>query len=299
MRLMRLDEWARALRPGLDDAALRFARQGFAWICLGDKVASFDDLAARYLALVSAGQCDVLFDGFGRVAACVSFAWLDLHAEQAALRHGFIRMPAAALCGGERPWIVDFVAFNGHVTGALDALRSAILPQADSVTYFRYKHGRRIAKMVGRAELAGRLRHVGPPPDAAAVVAAYPNFAHGARGMLHMAITLGKCMTLAHAAGGFAGLGPNEVQHRLWTPISLGQYHFHDDAGGTPAGLATWALLDDDGLARQPALHALPPETWNAGTVRCVTDILAAPHRRADIEAEYAGARRYRREEAA
>lgn len=299
MGLMRLDEWARALRPDIDDATLRCARLGFAWICLGDKAASFDDLAARYLALVAAGQCDVLFDGFGRVAACVSFARLDPYAEQAVLRHGFAHLPVAALCKGERPWIVDFVAFNGHVAGALDALRRAILPQADSVTYFRYKHGRRIAKMVGRAELAGRLRHVGAPPDAAAAVAAYPNFAHGARGMLHMAIMLGKCMTLAQVCGGFAGLNPNEVQHRLWTPISLGQYRFHEDADGTAAGLATWALLDDDALARQPAPHALPPEAWNAGTVRAMTDILAAPQHRAAIEADYAGVRRYRQEEAA
>lgn len=295
MSLLRLAEWSHALRPGLDDASLHCARLGFAWICLGDKLTSFDDLTARYLALASTGQCEILFDGFGRVAACLSFAWLDTHAERDVLRNGFGHAPAVALHGGDRPWIVDFVTFHGHLLDSLDVMRSTILPHVDSITYFRYKRGRRIAKMGERAELARRLpRQFGPPADAAAIVAAYPNFAHGARGMLAMAITLGRCMMLAQASGGFPGLSPNQVQHRLWTPISLGQYRLYENDAGMPAGLATWALLNDDTLAQRPALHDMPSESWNGGAMQCVTDILAPPRRHAGIEADYAGIRRYR-----
>jgi len=296
MTLYRLDEWARALDPAIDAATLGAARAGYALICVGPAAPSFAQLAERSLALAAADQSEVLFDRFGRVAAYVSYAWLDAGAERHLLRHGVTSALAAAPRSGERLWLLDFAAFDGAVRAVLATLQGQVFAAADCAGYFRYKGGRRIGKMVGRAEIGARCGDGAAPTEPAArAQAAFPNYAHGAHALLDMAILLGQCMALAHAGGQFAGLSAAQVQRRLWTPLSLQQYRLYRDADGHPTGLVTWAWLDNAALARRAddPLHELAPETWNAGTVRCVADVLASAAQADVIDADYAGTLRY------
>lgn len=295
MTMYRLDEWAAALDPTLTAADLVAARAGFALMCLAPVAPSFRELAERSLALAAQGRSEVLFDRFGRVAAYVSFAYLDAQAERQLLRQGVTAAVATAACSGERLWILDFAAFDGGVRAVLGTLQARLFEQALYAGYFRYKHGRRIGKMVSRAELRAHCPAATVALTAAQAQAAFPNYAHGSHASLRQAILLGRCMALACAGGQFDGLTALQAKQRLWTPLSLNQYRIHHDAQHVPTGLVTWALLDGAALARRDAepLHELAPEAWNAGTVRCVGDILGSAAHAQALAAEHPGLLRY------
>lgn len=295
MTLYRLDEWAAGLDPTLDGAALAAARAGFALIGVGPVAPSFGELAERSLALAALGQSEVLFDRFGRVAAYVSFAYLDAQAERHLLRHGVTSVVAAAPRSGERLWILDFVAFDGSVRQVLGTLHDRLFGHVDHAGYFRYKHGRRIGKMVARAELRANCPAAPAAVKAAVAQAAFRNFAHGSHASLRMAILLGHCMALARAGGQFGGLTAAQAQRRLWMPLLLNQYRLYRDDDGAPLGVVTWAMLDAAAAARRATdpLHELAPEAWNAGTLRCVGDVLGSAAHASAIAADHRHLLRY------
>ncbi len=249
----------------------------------------------RIIQAVALDQLPIYFDRFGRLAGHVLWTQVDPALDRALLKSGSQVVGAAELSHQGVAWILDFNAMFGELPTVLRDMRDQRLARQDTVTYFRYKRGRRIAKRIARSDRSSFFLH---PRPVHARNSDWPlmrkdgkDLLHAAAAVLDAAIELGRCLGLMRSLDEFAGMPLPLALNRLRAPLAQMQSRLYVSATGKPTALMTWAWLDCTGLERAPlpAPQALAPFEWNEGGMLCLCDAIALPAGLPDMAADLAG----------
>lgn len=244
---------------------------------------------------VELDQLPIYFDRFGRLAGHALWTLVDVEKERALLKKGPEILGADDLASQGGAWVLDFHAQYGELPNILRDLRDRKLMHHDTVTYFRYKRSRRLAKRVTRADKTSFFMR---PRPASEPGADWPltrkrgkDLLFSAATTLDAAIELGRYLALMRSVDGFAAMTLPTVLSRLRAPLGQMQSRMYLSPTGEPTAFMTWAWLDPAGMRRRPlpTPQTLAPFEWNEGETLCLCDAVATPAGLGALAADLAG----------
>ena len=235
----------------------------------------------RLLAGLTAGQIGLRFDRFGQVCGFTAWARVSPSVSDRLLRHGSDNLLPSEWLSGDEAWVLELTARHGQLPLMLTSLRDEWLHDAAQVTYFRFKHGRRIAKRLTRSDRHAFFREVKP-------LAAPPRhflYAHEAEGLrlsavnaLQAALELGEVLQLVRHIPALTDLPLPLALGRLRVAQNLRQQRLYRQADGRLCGYLAWAWIDQaliEGGLSEP--HQLAAHQWNEGRHLVLFDAIATP----------------------
>ncbi|MEQ1638472.1 MAG: toxin-activating lysine-acyltransferase [Methylococcales bacterium] len=117
-------------------------------------------------AVDSAFQLDQIkfyFSDYGECMGYVTWALLAPDVEQRFLLGKELSLHIAEWNEGASLWIIDFLVSDGALPYVLRDMRDDLFKDYDTITYFRYKNGQRIAKRLSRQDGGAFFRVTGRP----------------------------------------------------------------------------------------------------------------------------------------
>lgn len=248
---------------------------------MGQPSQSFSWHADRVSAVIAASQSTLTFDRFGQLCGYVSWAQVSPDVNDRLLRHGTQTLAPEEILSGSLTWIIDLCAMHGELNKVLADLRDRWLGDADHVTYFRVKHGRRIAKRVSRLDrtsfFSSPSRLPNETPRFLTTSAGGPFLFH-ASNALDAALTLGELVHLAKRVVSIGHLPLSLALSRLCIPMRRLQHKIYRDRSDRPSGFLSWAWLDVPSYnSAPPAPHLLATNQWNEGCNAVLQDAFGTP----------------------
>lgn len=101
-------------------------------------------------AAIEKGQLHVYFDRNGMCVGYVCWAFLDNETQQRMLSDARFKPAVDKWNSGPNTWIMDFFIVKGHLPSVIDHLCSTVFVSAETLTYFRLKNGKKVAKRIER-----------------------------------------------------------------------------------------------------------------------------------------------------
>jgi len=230
---------------------------------------------------IERNQIKAYFDRFGRF--CGYAWWVDVPSrfEPSLLKRGMGALEVDDLSMGGARWMVDFRASLGALPAILMDLRDALSLGSGSLTYFRYKRGRRVAKRLTRESPASFFRRV---PLASAMDEMIwlrsdqgrPTMA-SVRSLLQGWMMSGEVLELFVRVHRYAHMPLPHVLGRIRYAFEFQQAKVLRAAEGEPQAFYSWAWREMEELARTAAkpLHTWEPGEWRDGRNACVCDAVA------------------------
>lgn len=96
-------------------------------------------------------QIKLYFNHYGLCMGYVAWAFLSPNVEQRLLQGKGISLRIEEMRQGDNLWIIDFLVPHGSLPYVLRDMRNNLFNDRETVTYFRYKNGLRIAKKMKRS----------------------------------------------------------------------------------------------------------------------------------------------------
>jgi hemolysin-activating ACP:hemolysin acyltransferase len=235
----------------------------------------------RLLAGLAASQVSLRFDRFGQVCGLAVWARVSQSVSDRLVRHGSDDLRPSEWQSGDEAWVLELIARHGQLPFMLASLRDEWLRDAATVTYCRFKRGRRIAKRVTRSDRHALLR------GARRLATQRPHFlqTHEAESLrtsavnaLQAALELGQVVQLVRHTPALADLPLPLALRRLRVAQNLMQQRLYRQPDGQLCGYLAWAWIDqaliESGL---PEPHQLPAHQWNEGRHLVLCDAIASP----------------------
>ncbi len=236
---------------------------------------------SRLLAALPAGQVGLRFDRFGQVCGFAAWARVSRTVSTRLLRHGSDDLQPWEWLSGDETWLLELIVRHGQLPLMLTSLRDEWLRETEQVTYFRFKHGRRIAKRLKRADRHALFREARPlaaPPRHFLCTHEAEGLRFSAVNALQAALELGEVAQLARHTPALAELPLPLALGRLRVAQNLRQQRVYRGADGRLCGYLSWAWIDqaliEGGL---PEPHQLPAPQWNEGRHLVLCDAIATP----------------------
>lgn len=108
-------------------------------------------LLPLFSSALALDQIKLYFNDYGEFMGYVSWAFLAPDVEQRYLRGKDLNLHMFEWNEGGSLWIIDLLMPRGSINYVLEDLRDNLFCEHDTITYFRIKNGRRIAKRLSRA----------------------------------------------------------------------------------------------------------------------------------------------------
>lgn len=228
-------------------------------------------------------QIKVYFDRFGRFCGYVWLAQVPTALESRLLKQGMGTLEADALSMEGAPWMLDFRASLGALPTILLDLRDALSPRSESLTYFRYKRGRRLAKRVTRESTASFFRRTSPPVASEDRVWLHCDRAKSAlvsaRSALEKWMMSGRALDVLAHADRYALMPLPSVLGRIRYALEFRQAEVLLAPGGEPQAFYSWAWRETEAHAQTETrpLHTWEPGDWRDGRDPWLCDAVAKP----------------------
>ena len=223
------------------------------------------------------------FDRFGRFCGYAWWVPVPAALESRLLKQGMGALEADALSMEGEPWMLDFGASLGALPTILLDVRDALSPQSESLTYFRYKRGRRLAKRVTRESTASFFRRTSPAVAMEDTIwlrcdKARPVLA-SARSALEKWMMSGRALDLLAHADRYALMPLPHVLGRIRYALEFRQAKVLLAPGGEPQAFYSWAWRETEAHAKAETrpLHTWEPSEWRDGRDPWLCDAVARP----------------------
>jgi hemolysin-activating ACP:hemolysin acyltransferase len=99
---------------------------------------------------IQLNQIKVYFNDYGECMGYITWAFLAPDVEQRFLHGQDISLHITEWNEGASLWIIDFLVPRGSIPYVLRDMRDTLFRASNTVTYFRFKNTRRIAKRLSR-----------------------------------------------------------------------------------------------------------------------------------------------------
>lgn len=262
------DKYTRkALAAGL---AVRFFRKSW-------DTRDFTDKLANLLCALETSQYDFYFDSLGRNIGFLTWALVNPETSLALMTKGAAVMGQYDRNSGSDLWIIDFFALDKSVRDIIADLRDATFPDYQYLTYFRYKHGRRLVKQISREDQTSFFA----PKDkqhflhqSKRELATLDGTSHAIESSFFRAIQVGQCIFALKNSNTYRYAALWRSLYRLHEIVAINQFKIYRSASNEASGLLTWAWLSRrtvSNLSRTP-LHATHTSEWNEGDMLCFCD---------------------------
>lgn len=195
------------------------------------------------------------------------------------LRFGPDVLSADRLSGEGKIWILDFRAGLGELPNVLAALYDMLPPDCDTLAYFRYKRGRRIAKRINWRDSAALLRHQSRADHV--YEAAWLRSDQGwpllssAKAGLERSIHCGLILELFAQLPRYAGMPLSAVLGRIRHALGTRQYRLLCAPDGVPLAFYSWLWRESAELISAVPLHELELSEWRDGRDALLGDAVA------------------------
>ncbi len=228
---------------------------------------------------IELNQIKVYFDRFGRF--CGYAWWVDVPPalEPRLLKQGLGVLGANELSMDGTCWMVDFRASLGALPAILLDLRDALSPGSGSLTYFRYKRGRRIAKRLTRESPASFFRRASLASVVDEMVWLRSDQGRSAmasvRSLLEGWKMSGEVLELFAHVDRYAQMPLPCVLGRIRYAFEFRQFTVLRTTEGEPQAFYSWAWRETEELVQAKPLHAWEPGEWRDGRDACLCDAVA------------------------
>lgn len=232
---------------------------------------------------IELNQIKVYFDRFGRFCGYAWWVQVSLALESRLLRQGMGGLKVDVLSMEGTPWMLDFRASHGALPTILLDLRDALSPRSESLTYFRYKRGRRLAKRVMRESPASFFRRASPVLALEDMVWLRCDRARSAlasaRSVLEKWATSGRVLEVLAHADRYALMPLPSVLGRIRYALDFRQSMVLLASDGEPQAFFSWAWREtaEHAGAKTKPLHAWEPGEWRDGRDPWLCDAVARP----------------------
>jgi hemolysin-activating ACP:hemolysin acyltransferase len=246
----------------------------------------------RIRRAIELDQITFYFDLFGRYVGHVWWTQVSIDREASLLGQGPDGLDASDFSLQGDAWIIDFHAQHGALPDILLDIRDSVLPHCETVTYWRIKKSRRIAKRTSRDSKASFFRS---PPKAMetsrSALLDDRDLSFTASSKMEKFIHLGMALMVLGQHSTFAQMPLSVMFRRICHPLAFKQYRLHVSAHYEPMGFFTWAWLDVEERTRFGfrSLHALDDYEWSEGESLFLCDAVAAPDGLGDVLNDLAG----------
>ncbi len=237
-------------------------------------------LLKRAIAL---NQIKVYFDRFGRFCGYAWWAQVPSAQESRLLKQGMGAMEVDPLSMEGAPWMLDFRASLGALPTILLDLRDTLSPRSESLTYFRYKRGRRLAKRVTRESTASFFRHASSTVASGDTVWLRCDRARSAlasaRAVLEKWMMSGRALDVLAHTDRYALMPLPSVMGRILYALEFRQAEVLLAPDGEPQAFYSWAWRETEELSQAETrpLHTWEPGEWRDGRDPWLCDAVAKP----------------------
>ena len=244
----------------------------------------------RLVRALELEQVKLYFDRFGRCSGYIWWTHASAELEAALLKSGPEGLDAADFSTSGEAWIVDLRANLGELTNILLDLRDTLQGTANTLTYFRYKRGKRIAKRITADDRVPLLWRKSPPSERAELAwlcsdkgrSALESMAANLQG----AIDRGKALGLLTRLPRYAELPLPAMLKRLGPSLENRQYRLLCSPTGEPKGFCSWAWREAAEIPMDKPLHALEAYEWHDGRDALLCDAAATRGNIGDLRRE-------------
>jgi len=158
-------------------------------------------------------------------------------------------------------------------------LRDTLRDAGNTLTYFRYKRGRRIAKRITHDSRASLLKRISPPQERTETAWLCSHEGRSSlkftAANLQSAIDCGKAIALLARLPRYAELPLPIMLKRLRPALEIKQYRLLCSPAGEPRGFYSWAWREATEIAMENPLHALEAFEWRDGRDALLCDVVA------------------------
>lgn len=232
---------------------------------------------------IELNQIRVYFDRFARFCGYAWWVHVPPAQESRLLKQGMGALEVDALSMEGAPWMLDLRASLGALPAILLDLRDLISPCSDSLTYIRYKRGRRLAKRVTRESSASFFRRPRPESASGEVVWLRSDRAKSAlasaRSALDKWATSGRALEVLAYADRYTLMPLPSVMGRIRYALEFRQAEVLLRPDGEPQAFYSWAWRETEEHAQTNArpLHMWEPGEWRDGRDPWLCDAVARP----------------------
>jgi len=234
---------------------------------------------ARLSRAIELDQIKLYFDRLGRYCGYVWWTKAPEELESRLLRYGSDALEANELSMEGEAWILDFRASLGELPNILMDLRDSLSGQCDTLTYFRYKRGLRIAKRITLDSKASFFHRASPAADSdetgwlrsdkgKSSLSASTTF-------LEESITCGLILELFARLPSQAGMPLPAVFSRILHALKARQCKLLRASNGEPQGFYSWAWREVEELSPIKSPHEWELYEWRDGRDALVCDAIA------------------------
>lgn len=233
----------------------------------------------RLVRAIELRQLTFYFDRFGRNCGYVWWTRVPSAPESDMLKFGPDVLSADRLSGEGKAWILDFRAGFGELPNILVALHDMLPSDCDTLAYFRYKRGRRIAKRIslhGKVTLFKRPSRVGHVDEAAWLQSEQgKSMLSSAKAGLERSIHCGLILELFARLPRYADMPLLTVLGRIRHALGTRQCHLLRAPNGVPLAFYSWLWRESAELISAVPLHELEQSEWRDGRDALVGDAVA------------------------
>lgn len=116
---------------------------------------SLGTLMRKVDSAIQTNQLKLYFSHYGDCVGYIAWAFLTPDVERRMLNSKDMSLPTEEWTQGTSLWIIDFLVPSGSLSYVLRDMRDNLFKNYDTITYFRFKNGRRIAKQWSRTDRGG------------------------------------------------------------------------------------------------------------------------------------------------
>lgn len=234
---------------------------------------------ARLNRAIELDQVKLYFDRFGRCCGYVWWTKAPAELESGLLRHGSNALEASELSTEGDAWILDFRASLGELPNILMDVRDTLSSQCNTLTYFRYKGDRRIAKRItldSKASFFYRASQVADCGETAWLRSGKGKSSlSAATAVLQQSITLGLILELFAQLPSQAGMPLPAAFSRILDALKTRQCKLLRASNGELQGFYSWAWREVEELSPSKLLNKWEAYEWRDGRDALVCDAIA------------------------